>query len=175
MKPELFDFEAGSRVAVAALVKRIFEIRGLEGVTFSGGEPFEQAVPLAALAKQLRRGGLSILVYSGYAISSLRASPERFGPLLQETDLLVDGEYRVEVPGPLLWRGSANQSVHALTTRGASLVAAVPTHQSVREVQVSLTHEGVRLSGFPSRSVQRELTRRLAERGIHLSASEAQQ
>src|SRR3954471_19763916 len=100
MKPDLFAFDAGEAMTVQAVAARILKIHHLDGVTFSGGEPFEQSSALARLAQCLKLRGMSILVYTGYTLAALQREPQRFGPLLDQTDLLIDGEYRRELPGP---------------------------------------------------------------------------
>src|SRR5512140_2752714 len=49
---EMFDFAspAASDVPVAALVEQIRQVRGIEGITLLGGEPFHQAPAAATLA-----------------------------------------------------------------------------------------------------------------------------
>lgn len=162
MKPDLFSFATGSAVTVDQMANRILNVKGLDGVTFSGGEPFEQATALAQLSAILRAAGLSVLVYSGYRLEDLRAQ-EKFSSLLQVTDVLIDGEYRHDLSGPLRWRGSANQRVHILS--GAESV--VP-HDSdlVCEVQAVIASATMRLSGFPSPEIERKLSDSLALRGV---------
>jgi anaerobic ribonucleoside-triphosphate reductase activating protein len=140
----------------------------LAGVTFSGGEPFEQAIALSELAAMIRGKGLNVLVYTGYRLDALRAGGEKFAPLLAEVDILIDGEYRADRPGPLIWRGSDNQNICPLTPEGEALIGSRNSkHGSMKtEIQVSLTRDGVRLSGFPNAQVQEQLVDKLAERGI---------
>ena len=166
MKPDLFAFDAGHAMRVQAIAAMIEKIPNLDGVTFSGGEPFEQSSALARLARLLRPR-LSILVYSGYTLAALRREPQRFGPLLDQTDILIDGEYRRELPGPFPWRGSANQVVH-LSINGAPSVA---MQRPARQIQVSLTDGRLRLSGFPDGAFETALARRLHERGIVLQST----
>lgn len=163
MKPDLFDFNAGETVSVDAVEEMIMKVQRLDGVTFSGGEPFEHAAPLAKLARRLRSRGMTVLVYSGYRLDALCARPDRFQLLLDETDILIDGEYRRELPGPFAWRGSSNQVVHSLTARGKVVEYG---QRPIREMQISLTKDGLRLSGFPSAEVEAALTRELRTRGI---------
>jgi len=174
MKPDLFDFSAGHDLSVTEVESLILESharRSLNGVTFSGGEPFEQALAMSELAQMIRRAGLDVLVYSGYSLAALNSAGERFAPLLQQTDICIDGEYRAGSPGPLKWRGSENQGIHALTQAGATalLTQGSPPARPAREIQVSLTKDGVRLSGFPSALIERQLGVKLAERGILVS------
>lgn len=165
IKPEYLSFDAGHDVSVAELTDRILRIEGLDGVTYSGGEPFEQAAPLAELSRRLREHRLSVAAYSGYRLDALMAT-DRFRVLLEQLDLLIDGEYRQELPGPYRWHGSANQQIHALTPRAQ---ATTPSGELIREVQVSLSGDGLRLTGFPDREFQRRLAERLRLRGILLT------
>ncbi|MCX6714446.1 MAG: 4Fe-4S single cluster domain-containing protein [Candidatus Uhrbacteria bacterium] len=96
------------------------EEHGIEGISFSGGEPFEQALALAHIAKEARALGLSTLSWSGYTrrhIESLRA-PNGARNLLDQLDVLIDGPFAtrlVKLGLPL--RGSSNQVIHRLTDR----------------------------------------------------------
>lgn len=169
MKPEFFSFDAGKSVAVEELAARILAIPGLQGVTYSGGEPFEQAAALANLSRILKRSGLAVLIYSGYRIEALRATPERFGALLDEADLLIDGEYRRDEGGPQRWRGSENQRIHPLSARGLADIGSSHFPDCLtQEVQLSIEGELLRLSGFPDIDIERKLSERLASRGIEM-------
>jgi anaerobic ribonucleoside-triphosphate reductase activating protein len=168
IKPELLDFNAGRDIAVEDLAEQLLALSQICGVTFSGGEPFEQAVSLGRLAQMLRRRGLNIMSYSGYRLEVLQASPDRFGALLSQLDLLIDGEYRPSKAGPLLWRGSSNQRVHRLTPVGEEVIAAIDLNQPLRQIQLTIGAGGLRLSGFPRLQDERALSLELARRGIHL-------
>ena len=50
--PETWDFTAGKELTVDELFAQIKDTRLLQGVTFSGGEPFAQAAALACLGKR---------------------------------------------------------------------------------------------------------------------------
>lgn len=172
MKPDLFDFNAGEAVSIDMIEESILKVPKLDGVTFSGGEPFEQAAPLAKLAQRLRSRGMSVLVYSGYRLPALRAQRSQFQSLLDETDILIDGEYHRKLPGPFPWRGSSNQVIYALTARGHVVQFG---ERPLREMQISLTKDGLRLSGFPSADVEASLAQRLLARGIYLTPAESSQ
>ncbi|MFH0840427.1 MAG: 4Fe-4S single cluster domain-containing protein [bacterium] len=92
----------------------------IEGVTFSGGEPFLQAGLLAELSKKLKTAGMSIVCFSGFTLSKLQSknAPEGSEALLNQIDLLIDGPYvpaKQTNSSPL--RGSTNQQLHFLTDR----------------------------------------------------------
>lgn len=117
----------------------------VEGVTFTGGEPFEQADALAAAAAMFRARGLSVMSYSGYTLAEIVSLGRR--SLLEQLDILVDGEYDEQQKVHRLWRSSANQTVHFLTSRYESLrhEAELPMY----EMEVVLEGKHVVMTGFP--------------------------
>jgi anaerobic ribonucleoside-triphosphate reductase activating protein len=92
----------------------------LDGVTFSGGEPFMQAAELAELAGMIRTLGLPILLYSGYTFTELLDSATLrpgWKELLQQADVLIDGRFELAQRSfDLRFRGSANQCAIDLRT-----------------------------------------------------------
>lgn len=166
MKPEWFEFDSGTPVPVSELASRVLAIPDLDGVTFSGGEPFEQADSLARLCRQLRRASLNTLVYTGYRLDALRDNSARFGKLLAEVDFLIDGEYRHDLPGPFRWRGSQNQAIYDLR-RNARLD--VPSECGSREIQLTLSSGGLRLTGFPNSTTLQKLAESLERRGVQMA------
>lgn len=111
--PETHDPSGGREVETADLLAQIKRTRGIDGVTFSGGEPFAQPAPLAALAQQIRPLGLNLVLYSGFTFEELLQRGENdpcIMQLLRAGLLLVDGPYiRGERDLTLPYRGSRNQ------------------------------------------------------------------
>ncbi len=132
ISPEMQPYDAGEDVTVAALAARLERIAApLDGVTISGGEPFDQAEALTELLERLHdiRPEWNVLVYTGYLMEELPADPAR-AALLKRVDILADGPYRQEIPRNHPLTGSGNQRVHYLTPRGAALRAAVEALES---------------------------------------------
>lgn len=172
-KPEWFSFDVGEAVGVDELAARVFAIDGIDGVTLSGGEPFEQADPLARLCRLIRREGLSVLTYSGYRLETLRKAAGPVGVLLTEIDILIDGEFRHDMQGDYKWRGSSNQKIHFLTAVAREHSECDSMTVETPELQVTVSgNDGIRLTGFPTLSVQRELASALKRRGVHLRETE---
>lgn len=89
----------------------------VEGVTISGGEPFDQAPALATLLYQVRiETPLSVLIFTGYEMAELARIPMA-GEVLTQTDVLIAGRYRKEQRLAREMRGSTNKTVHFLTSR----------------------------------------------------------
>lgn len=90
----------------------------VRGMTFSGGEPFEQALALSVLARAVHALGGDVLVFSGFERAQLEADIRPHArALLAETDLLVDGPYRRDQPTRSPLRSSDNQRLHFLGHR----------------------------------------------------------
>lgn len=91
----------------------------IEGVTFLGGEPFEQAFALSHLAKAIQKQGLSVITFTGNNYENLKQkNDEDINRLLEYTDLLIDGSFQEEnydLSRP--WVGSSNQRYIFLTDR----------------------------------------------------------
>ena len=113
--PQTHAFDGGRVAGWEELLQPLEENPLLGGVTFSGGEPFVQAEPLAQLAREIKAMGKHLMTYSGYTYEELREqemSRPAVGELLDLADILVDGPYREEERDlTLLYRGSANQRV----------------------------------------------------------------
>ncbi|HEX4613111.1 MAG TPA: 4Fe-4S single cluster domain-containing protein [Urbifossiella sp.] len=118
--PEFLPFTGGNNRVVRDLVGEMAQAQaesGVEGITLLGGEPFAHAAGAAALAAEVRRLGLSVMVFSGYTLDQLRTRPDAAG-LLAQTDILVDGPYLRDQPDTeRRWIGSRNQRIHFLTDR----------------------------------------------------------
>ncbi len=87
----------------------------LKGVTFSGGEPFLQAVPLTHLGRRLREKGYDIIAFTGYTFEELLQlgdEKNHFMDLLLTLDYLIDGPFLLEERDlTLRFRGSRNQRI----------------------------------------------------------------
>ena len=91
---------------------------GLDGITISGGEPFEQADPLCEMVKLIKsETHLDIMMYSGYTIKELNEYSESARQILSLIDILVDGRFEEGLSNKKMWRGSDNQKLHLLSER----------------------------------------------------------
>jgi anaerobic ribonucleoside-triphosphate reductase activating protein len=115
--PQTQDFAGGYEVSVTELLNSINDTKLIDGITFSGGEPFAQASACAELAKLLKqnRSDLNIVAYSGYYHAELLTMATKIPAIkefLQLTDILIDGPYDATKNDPTLpFRGSSNQNI----------------------------------------------------------------
>lgn len=108
---ELQAFRKDTIYTVSQVLDMIDALPHLDGITLSGGDPFEQADAFGELAKACRSRRLNIWAYTGYTFEELIADPE-YRILLEEIDVLVDGPFLFEEKDPLLpFRGSRNQRI----------------------------------------------------------------
>ncbi|MDO4288016.1 MAG: anaerobic ribonucleoside-triphosphate reductase activating protein [Eubacterium sp.] len=115
--PQTHDPKAGQLIDIDAIASAIEENPLLQGVTFSGGEPFMQPAALTELGQKIHALGLDVVTYTGFTLEALRAkgNPE-IDALLSVTDLLVDGPFLLEERNTTLaYRGSANQRLIPLS------------------------------------------------------------
>lgn len=87
-----------------------------QGITISGGEPFDQPDALRILLQNLRRiSAADVLVYSGYPFNKLTEWLEANEGLV---DTLISGPYQEHFGQTLSLRGSDNQHLLFLTELG---------------------------------------------------------
>jgi anaerobic ribonucleoside-triphosphate reductase activating protein len=151
--PHFFAAGAGEAVRVHDLLAEVAALRGvIEGLTFLGGEPFEQAAPLARLARGARALGLSVVAFTGFTLDALRArSDPGVQALLAQVDVLVDGAFEAARPERRRrWVGSQNQRFHYLSARYTSAIETPSAEEPLRAVEVTVGVDGrVVLNGWP--------------------------
>ena len=115
VSPELQSPKPENECDILRVLEK-FNLGPRDGVTVSGGEPFEQVSALTALVRYLRERGVEdLLVYTGYTLEELerRADGEpdvRY--LLDNIGVLIDGPYiREQDDGRGNLAGSKNQRV----------------------------------------------------------------
>lgn len=145
--PETHTHEDRQRMRAADVMAAIQQNPNpIDGISISGGEPFQQAEGLAELVRTIRaESGLSILVFSGYTLTEIERMPDGKA-VLACIDVLIAGRYVAakHVGNQLL--GSANQLVHFLTNRYTpdDLVETPPT-EIVIDAEGNLIQTGLHI------------------------------
>ena len=130
--PESWDINAGREFSVKQIIRMIKKQNKtpagsntpaadasrhtvIQGVTFSGGEPFLQAGELAEVALAAHQIGWDVVTYTGYTyeeLVSLSGENSGISALVNESDILIDGKYIHKKRNVgLQFRGSSNQRV----------------------------------------------------------------
>lgn len=113
--PQTHDFDGGEDVTLESLLEKVKGNPLLDGVTFSGGEPFCQAKQLYELGLEVKKAGLNVVTYTGYLYEYLTEhadSENYYNELLSVTDYLVDGPFVLSKRNILLkFKGSSNQRI----------------------------------------------------------------
>lgn len=141
--------------------------QGIEGLTFLGGEPTEQATALCEIAREVRKWGWSVMTYSGHTIQNLlRKNEPAIAALLEESDILVDGPFIKHLANPMLrWRGSSNQKIYLFGHRyGYSALSLQPV---LKGTDISLTTDGrVLVSGVQDKELVERIILALKNNGV---------
>lgn len=110
--PGSHDPAGGKEMAVSEIVDCFKDNPLLEGITLTGGEPFQQPRACVALASAAHQRGLSVWAYTGYTLEELVHLDYDKILLLLSVDVLVDGPFILSQRSlDLPWRGSRNQRV----------------------------------------------------------------
>lgn len=77
---------------------------GCEGITITGGEPFQQAVALSTFTSIIRESDLTIVCFSGYCKDALFTSTDvSIQTLIGSIDILIAGPYNHRNRYPRTW------------------------------------------------------------------------
>ncbi|WP_282692091.1 4Fe-4S single cluster domain-containing protein [Streptomyces sp. CC208A] len=168
---DTWEADPGTSVDVAAVRAWLAGLpEPLDGITVSGGEPFQQPEALAALLEWVRAWNrerpvpLDVLVYSGYSLTRLR---KEHPSLLGLCDAVLTGPYveRLNSPG-LRWKGSSNQRLTALTDLGRERYEGTDPGDAPPPMQVAVDDGRVWFIGVPRRGDMDRLSARLRSAGI---------
>jgi len=115
--PELWHENPDKNIDVSELVsiiKQATDNRTIDGVTVTGGDPFEQIEELNELLLLLREITDDVLVYTGYTVEEAKTilPKSEWESMRQHTSVLIDGAYIDEFnDNECVLRGSSNQNI----------------------------------------------------------------
>ena len=146
--PEWIPFTPATQMTPEQIVNGL-DLDQISGMTFSGGEPMEQAAGLAAIARLVReRKDLDLICFTGYRYERLVNDPPNSGvpELLAEVDVLIDGPYIQALNDSIGLRGSSNQRVIHLTSR----LKGYDFETQTRRVEITINDGEIGLVGVPT-------------------------
>ena len=111
--PQTHSFTGGQLYNIESLIEDTFNDIMIKGITFSGGDPFEQPEACYEMAKAFREKGLNLWSYTGYTFEALlNSNKPGTVEFLSQLDVLVDGKFKEDLKSDKLkFRGSSNQRI----------------------------------------------------------------
>ncbi|MBK5143763.1 radical SAM protein [Budviciaceae bacterium BWR-B9] len=170
LSPETWRFTR-DKIATEMLVEQISPWFPLaDGITISGGEPFDQPEALSALLLAIRQCFHGdILVFSGYSFTAISPYLDVMNGLI---DALVSGPFEQDSPQTLKLRGSDNQVLHLLTEIGKANFSRFDQSLNDKEkvLDMTINEQGmVNLIGIPRRDDMTRLQLILQQQGHHFA------
>lgn len=144
----------------------------IDGITISGGEPFDQFEALLAIVVQLRKKTkVDILVYTGYSVEDISEQLQQIKPYI---DVLISDPFQRQSSQTLRLRGSDNQRLHCFSSQAVEKFAyyqqAVTTEDKVLDVMFDA--EGVVwFAGIPRRDDFVKLQTLLKQQGHQIKVT----
>lgn len=144
----------------------------IDGITISGGEPFDQFEALLAIVVQLRKKTkVDILVYTGYSVEDITEQLLQIKPYI---DVLISDPFQRQSSQTLRLRGSDNQRLHCFSSQAIEKFAyyqqAVTTKDKVLDVMFDA--EGVVwFAGIPRRDDFVKLQTLLKQQGHQIKVT----
>lgn len=112
---ETWSFEGGQMFEMDELINQLKKETYLDGVTFSGGEPFQQQNKFAYMATEIKKIPMNIWCYTGYTFDQLLELSKKdsnIKTMLENIDVIVDGKFDENLQDPKIkFRGSKNQRI----------------------------------------------------------------
>lgn len=109
--PQTHSFSDGYETTSEHIIEVLSTLKLQRGITFSGGDPFEQAEVCSLIAKAAHSFNLDVWAYTGYIFEDIMNSNNNdWKHFLNEIDVLVDGPFIMSKKNLLIkFRGSENQ------------------------------------------------------------------
>jgi len=166
----------GRTVDLEHLISHIASLsnEAVDGVTITGGEPFDQAGSLMTLLealhtwRQSRARPVDLLAYSGYSLERLRG---RHADTLGLLDAIIAGPYRRTKPTRLIWRGSANQQIVPISELGRQRYEPYLDYKPERPTFQVTVDESVWMIGVPRAGDLERLETALERSGVRLEGA----
>ena len=117
---DMQDFGYGDYIPMDNIIDKIrTNLPIIDGITISGGEPFDNTRKLITLLRMIRKefADINIWCYSGYTLNQILMDKKNRLKMLKYIDYLVEGPYIPELDPSLngkerpKYRGSLNQNI----------------------------------------------------------------
>lgn len=176
MSKHTWDKQAGSAYTQQEVLMKIEKIyldssAQVDGITFSGGEPFEQGAAFLSLVKHIKswrdeiKPSLDLLCYTGFRWASIK---RQFPTALDLFDGIISEPYSKNESNNSPIMGSANQLLHQLTLLGKETYTNDWQVLSDRKIDVVVDSNTVSVLGIPSQGDLDKLVNLCKSKGLTL-------
>jgi anaerobic ribonucleoside-triphosphate reductase activating protein len=171
MSKDTWLHDTSKNISIDKLINWVVSYEGElpDGLTISGGEPFEQPNGLLLLLQAVNtwRKTLTkpfdILCYSGYSYKKLH---QEYQHILDYIDVVITEPYNERLETAYL-RGSTNQEIIILTSLGNERYAQENSILTNKKFQVAIDRQEIHLIGIPERSDINKLEAYCADNGLN--------
>lgn len=165
LSADLWPFDGGRAIDIPQLVNLLAQItEPFDGITITGGEPFDQYPALVAFCAFLKqKTGQEVFCFSGYYLDELLDKfPDRL--FLNYLDYLLDGRYIATQHDDRNVRGSLNQHLYKFENGQAKLQS--DFFQSPKwSIAITPDHR-IFMAGIPRRNDLNFIETELAKQGL---------
>jgi anaerobic ribonucleoside-triphosphate reductase activating protein len=166
INPSLWENGKGKQMPIPAL----FEIVNLlgndfDGITITGGEPFDGYPQLMAFATLIKRKtALHVLCYTGYYLHELESKfPDK--AFYTCIDTLIDGTFDINQPSSESDKGSDNQTRYSFIN---GMPVETNHNQSEKIWSLKCSENTVYMAGIPAKNEIKTMQKKLKKEGIRI-------
>lgn len=164
---DLWDRKKGKNVKIVDISNLILLIsKGFEGITITGGEPFEQYEQLISFLHLIKKKTtLSVQCFTGYYLHELyELFPDRL--FLNYIDFIVDGRYIESIHENRNIRGSSNQTVYQIRDKVPEIITSnsAATKWSINVDENNMIY----MAGIPKKDELEGISKEMLKNGFKL-------
>lgn len=176
MSKHTWSKESGQNYSQQEVLKKIENIylesnSKVDGITFSGGEPFEQGGAFLGLVEHIKlwrdqtQPSLDLLCYTGFRWASIR---KRFPSALDLFDGIISEPYSKNDNNNSQIMGSSNQLLHHLTPLGKEMYNDEWQALTDRKIDIVVDNNSVSVLGIPNQGDLDKLVNLCKSKGLTL-------
>lgn len=143
--PETWSHKKNNILSPYEILSLIENYEDLDGITITGGDPFEQESELLSLLFLLhgKRYNKGVIVFSGFTKEQIEQNAIR-KKCLEYVDVLIDGLYIDSLNSSVDLRGSTNQNFYFFSDKIKE-----EELKFDHEIEISNSNDSIILTGFP--------------------------
>ena len=167
INPETWEFAASQRIEFKSLREVVDGwLPEADGLTISGGEPFDQPAALLALLEWHAKAAPDhdTQAFTGYDFAQLESEHPQ---ILRHLDVVISGPYQETARHASSLSGSENQEIHLLSERGRQRYGSeMATRSDNKTLDVYAEENGLWFAGIPHAMDWDHLTKQLARHEV---------